>query len=688
MTQVAILQVLLRRKRILLLSGIATACVAFVVSRTFPLQYYGEGNLIIESRTTPGDNPAGASPSLLNDVSTQVDVLRSGGLVRQVIHDLNLTAAPGLKPSMRLPEPVLDYLTGMRDRVTELLSFAHRQDDDDALDRLIIYIQKHLKVEAKENSSAILVRYTAGTPTLAAAVANAIMTTYLSTVGAARNATIARTEQWVSQQMTAHIQEVATAERRVTEFVQSHNLAEVQGSLTTAIQLSKDQTQLSLAREELARQQAALNTAKSGSIMGAEETLASKSIQKLKEAETKVIQQMTLLTQGDPRDPRRGPLQAALKSVQMQMANEYGLMIASLSRAVQIANAHVQALELAVQTETTAAQTTSAAGATLRQLTGDLEAKRQIYVSFLTQAGQARLAAEQSPIAHILFRAVPPQLPAHSFGMISLVLGFFCGVTGAAGIAIMRNMMSSKINTTDEMSEVTGLPVFGSLPEFKQSRGRDILAVSPITETFRAMWITLRPRQREGVAILVTSSETGEGKTTVALGLARRFASDGFRVLLIDCDLRSPGLATLLKRQPEPSIETMLNGVVQGTISTVEPGFDCLLADGSIENPVKILSSDRFERLLADYRQVYDFVILDSPPVLHVADPLLLAKLCQHIIFLVQSGCVSNELVSEATQRFTEEDRAKMLTLLTRVRHSHMDGRDYYSGYAAPIAGR
>jgi uncharacterized protein involved in exopolysaccharide biosynthesis len=73
-TQVAILRVLLRWKRILLLSGIATACVAFVVSRTFPLQYYGEGNLIIESRTTPGDNP---SPSLLNDVSTQVDVLQS-----------------------------------------------------------------------------------------------------------------------------------------------------------------------------------------------------------------------------------------------------------------------------------------------------------------------------------------------------------------------------------------------------------------------------------------------------------------------------------------------------------------------------------------------------------------------------------------------------------------------------------
>ena len=101
------------------------------------------------------------------------------------------------------------------------------------------------------------------------------------------------------------------------------------------------------------------------------------------------------------------------------MANEYGLMIASLSRAVQIANAHVRALESWWFKRKPRQRRPPSTGRTLRQLTGDLEAKRQIYVSFLTQAGQELgSAAEQSPIAHILFQAVPPQLPAHSFGMI------------------------------------------------------------------------------------------------------------------------------------------------------------------------------------------------------------------------------------------------------------------------------
>ena len=79
-------------------------------------------------------------------------------------------------------------------------------------------------------------------------------------------------------------------------------------------------------------------------------------------------------------------------------------------------------------------------------------------------------------------------------------------------------------------------------------------------------------------------------------------------------------------------------------------------------------------------------MILDSPPVLQVADPVLLARLCQHVIFIVEAGRVPGEQVGEATRRFPAEDRSKMVTLLTRVRPSYLDKRDYYSGYVR-IAG-
>ena len=350
---------------------------------------------------------------------------------------------------------------------------------------------------------------------------------------------------------------------------------------------------------------------------------------------------------------------------------------------MRIANAHVHALEAAVQKESEIAQNSTVAGATLRQLTSDLEAKRQLFVAFLTRASQVRLAALQAPSARILFQAVPPTRPVYSFGAISLLLGFFGGVIAASGIIIMRSTLSLKIDSTDEMASVTGLPAFGSLPDFKGN----MLATrtgSQVTETFRAMWLAMRSPQNEGKAILVTSSEISEGKTTIATALARRFADDGFHVLLIDADLRRPQLEKTQKLRPKYYMEDLLRGAAtleEAVVYNPEPGFNYLLANGSLDNPVKVLSCDRFKQLLTASRQTYDFVILDSPPVLHVADPVLIASLCQHIVFIVEAGRVPGELVAEATRRFTEEDREKMFTLLTRVRPDHLDKRDYYSGY-------
>ena len=687
-----IIAILLRRKRLLLISGTTTACLAFAVSRTLPSQYSSEGDLIIENHASASSD-ATASPSVLTGVLTQVDVLQSKGLIRRALtREPSLAHAAALVPIMHLPAPVTAYLAAFRDNLTILwrsISDPHSDDGDDAMDGIITYIQKHLLVKVKDNSSVISVQFEAGAPDTASVVVNAIMATYLSTVDVARDAQIAKTDQWISQQMAINRQEVKSAEQRVTQFMQGHhNLSEVQGSLTAAIQLSKDQAQLALAREDLARQQAGLDTVSrggGGSITGAQETLKSKSIQTLKGFEAKVVEQISSLS---PSDPRRIQLRDRLSGLRAQINNENGAVANSISRTVRIARARVQALEAAVQKESEIAQDSTVAGSTLRQLTSDLEAKRQLYVAFLTRAGEVRISTVQAPSARILFQGVPSQRPVHSFGMISLLLGFLGGVVGAAGIVMMRSTLSLKINSTDEMAIVTGLPVFGSLPDLKQ----DILepqTESLVTETFRAMWLAMRSSQSEGTAILVTSSESSEGKTTIASALAYRFAADGFRVLLIDADLRRPRLATNLKLRPGGYLESVLSGTVtidKALVHDTRLGLSCLLANGSLENPIRALSSDHFEQLLTAGRRAYDFVILDSPPVLHVADPVLLAKLCQYVIFTVAAGRVPGEQVGEATRRFPAEDRPKMFALLTRVHPSHLDKRDFYSGYAR-IAG-
>ena len=197
----------------------------------------------------------------------------------------------------------------------------------DAETEKITYIQDHLRVEAKDNSSVISVQFEAGAPDTAAAVVNAIMTTYISTIGAARDAEIAKADQWISQQMAINWKEVESAEQRVTQFTQQNkNITEVQGALTATIQLSKDQGQLAIAREELARLQASLDTASQSGGAGTEETLNSKSVQALKELEAKTLELTYALS---PSDPRRAPLKERVDGLRAQINRESKLVVLS-----------------------------------------------------------------------------------------------------------------------------------------------------------------------------------------------------------------------------------------------------------------------------------------------------------------------------------------------------------------------
>jgi capsular exopolysaccharide synthesis family protein len=675
------LPVFLRSKWQILLSGLLTAGLAFGVTRILPARYMSEGSLIIEHPATAGNDPK--NPTVLNSIFTQADVIKSPGLIRSSVRDLGNPA--GLVPTARLPASVMDFFGSVRAHVTAWLQPDEQSNADAEIDKLN-YIRDHLKVETKENSSVLSVQFEAGAPNTAAAVVNAIMGTYIATVGGARDAEAAKSDQWISQQRTVGWQEVEAAEQRVARYLREHqNITEVQGALTTSLQLSKDQSQLALAREELARLQASLDTVGNAD-GGVDEALSSKSIQALKEQEAKTAE---LLYPMSPTDPRRALLQDRVNGIRAQINKESKLVVASIARSVKIAQARVASLESTVRKESDAAQSSTEASTTLKLLTSDLEAKRQLYVSFLTGAGQVRLAAVQAPAARILFPAVPPQRPMQSFGVVSLVLGFVAGIAGAAGVVALRSRFGMKINSTQEMATVTGLPMFGALPEFKKVNRGDMLSLRgepQIRETFRGMWLAMRSRQNDGVSILVTSSEVNEGKTTVAAALAQRFADDGFRVLLIDADLRRPQLAKVLKLRSDGSLESVLSGaqtLEEAVAHDPRSGLDCLLSNGYSKSPMRALSSNGFKELLAKCRRSYDFVILDSAPVLHVADPILLAGLCQHVVFVVEAGRLPAALVGEALQRFSEVDRPKISTLLTRARSRQLSRQDYYSGYAS-----
>ena len=525
----------------------------------------------------------------------------------------------------------------------------------------------------KMNSSVITVGFVSGSPETSAMVANTVME---DTSGPSTTLGIRKSpppNQWIQDQLHQSELGVDDAEANLNAFVRTHDTAQVQGSATAAIQVSEDEKALITAQQTLAEKQEALASVQHGNIGATHEALDSRSIETDEEMISKLAVQMANMASYDPRRPM---LQHQVDSLRAHIAGETAMIGRSLNRDVQIAAATVRQLQHSLDRDKALAQGSSIDDATLRQLTADLEAKRQLLVAFQTQAAQLRGAAEQTPTASVMFHALPPDRPAHQFGAISLIIGFVAGILGMSGLVVMRSQMQLKLFSTADITALTGLQVFGSLPRVRHA---DLLApgrtASMVTETFRSIWIKLR--DEKGPVVLVTSTEMGEGKTTVAETMARRFVGDGHRVLLIDGDMRHPRLGRLFNLQPAAVGRSTDPAKL---VQQIDASGLYVLPSQATDNPVRLLSSAWFAEFIAACRANYDFVIIDSPPIMAFPDATLLAELATNIVYVVQSG-IPTDRVFEGIRRFSDQARQKMFTFMSKVPLARLEATDYYRGY-------
>lgn len=651
----AVPAILSRRKWLVLLSGLFAALLALGLTKIIPHRYVGQGALIIDTpRIGPmgGSGNAGVLLSQEDILRTQEDVIRSRGLIEQVVSSLNLGKATGLAAGVTLPAWLASYetvvLIGIHYVADTINSGNGAEDASDAdAEAAIQYVLKHLQLESAEQSSVVSLQFTAGTRDLAVSVLNAIMNTYISDLASAKHQEWAETNWLMIQRAEAMKIEADDAQKKLEGFLRQHGLPEVQGSLGPALQLSKNQDQLSAARAELARKQAKLDVVAHFGASTLPEVLGSPTIQRYHDTESEVLGKLALF---GPADPRRGPLNSALISIRSQISRETDNIAASIRRDAEIAHASVEHLEAAVASNSSASQASSVAAVTLASLKSDVEAKLQMYIAFQKSAAdQVLREMSQAPLAHILFPAAPA--PGRHLGPPALVLGFLAGILLSSAAVLLRYVFDATIHTPMDLAMATGLSAVASLPEARRRISNDVIEYLPaFSETLRALCVSLHPvADEEAEIVLVTSSDVGEGKTTLATTLAETYAGDGFRVLLIDADLRRPRVSTIFRLPPIRSLESVLAGKVHWTEAVVpcsKSGLHCLPANGTSRNPVSAINSQHFATMIAESKEVYDYVILDSPPVLRVVDPLLLGRYCRHILFVVRVGFTRSELVS------------------------------------------
>ena len=688
-------QLMWRRKWMVGLGGLVCAALVAAAASGLPMRFAATG-LVIASR----DDKAVE----VNDRVTQSDILLSPALLSDVAAKLNLAQVPGLAPRYRYAGALRAVVENhVKPAITGLLPSSWRGTPDSepetdlAMDAATQYLRQHLTVGGNENSRVLAVNFAAGTPEIAAAVVNEVMQQFVSRSLSARLDAADASYQHLMERVASAKQDADAADTKVERFQQQNNVQTLQAGSPATLQLHAQQEQLASAKLDLSQAQAAFDAGQRGRAM------SSPALQALTDRETDVLQRVARLGDTGPLNPRRQSLDEELQAVRAQIDIENRKAGAALGLALDVARRRVATLQGAVSASATAAADSGNTELSLARLTRDAASKHSLYQVLLARAKDVQVAAAEVPTARIVSQAVPPANPESSRTPMIVTLGFLGGAFLTMAVILVRTLLWGKIASASSLAQTTGLRGLGSLPQlrgFRRSSMPDLViskGQSPLAETMRGMRLALEDAASSGpgaTLVLVTSAEAGEGKTTVAASLARRAAGDGVRTLLVEGDLREPRLSEVLDLDTAPTLERLLLGrdAIGGELIQTDglSRLDCITARGGQVNPMALLTSDRFSDLMAFARKSYDLVIIDSPPVLRVADPIFLSRWADMIVFVVRADTTPQAQVLEALGRFPASVQARISTLLSRASGKRHDGKGYYSGYssawdAAPV---
>jgi succinoglycan biosynthesis transport protein ExoP len=279
-------------------------------------------------------------------------------------------------------------------------------------------------------------------------------------------------------------------------------------------------------------------------------------------------------------------------------------------------------------------------------------------------------ATEVTPrVGGVLLRdATVPKAPAEPKPLRAAMLGGVIGLILGAVLAYARDRLDDRIRDETRLKALIGeVPVLGRIPlDARKQPARPVALVeprSPVSEAFRALNTNLRflaaarSQQRTGdlgEILVVTSALTSEGKTTVAGNLAVTAARTGLRVLLVDADLRKPSISTLFGVETPRGLAHLLAGQkLKVRVDTAEPNLRIIGAGTVPPNPAELLASPRAAAIWQQLRQQADLVIVDTPPVLSVADALEITHHADWVLLTVRSRQSREHQLLGALERLT-----------------------------------
>ncbi len=325
----------------------------------------------------------------------------------------------------------------------------------------------------------------------------------------------------------------------------------------------------------------------------------------------------------------------------------------------------------------------------LETLRARLITLRSTYASLLafSSTGASNLLSVVQP-------AVAPESPVSPRPFLNTLIAALVAAVVAVGIALLAERLDDRLKTSEDVQEATGLATLGAIPRMRSEKGRDefyalaalLYPRSSAAEGYRTLRANLEFASLDVPirTLLVTSASPGEGKTATAANLALVLAQAGRRVLLVDADLRKPGLHTMFRLSNERGITTLVRSddvaLPMVAHATEEKRLHVLSSGPVPGNPAELLGSQRMRTILARLQGQYDMLVLDSPPLSVVADPAILGSFLDATLLVVDAERSHRSQVRQARDALAKADARVLGTVLNRLPEHAFAGYSSYYG--------
>lgn len=387
-------------------------------------------------------------------------------------------------------------------------------------------------------------------------------------------------------------------------------------------------------------------------------------------------------------------------------------MVESVEEEFSTARSHVELLQEALDKQKAEANDLAEKLVQYHILQHDAESNKQLYDGLLQKLKEAGITAGlRSSNIRVVDPALAPASPSRPQKARNILLAVLVGLVGGVGLALFREYLDNTVKSPDDIEALTGLPslaVVPSLPGLRTSHSRfsrlareaapqsasgprvELLSYiqpkSQISEAFRALRTSLLLSQADHPpqVILVTSALPREGKTTAAVNLAVTLAQLGDRTLLMDSDLRKPGIRRALNLTigKEVGLSSYLAGVSTLDEATIpHPTINNLVAltTGPVPpSPADLLSSHRMREAIVELRHRFKFIVIDSPPVMAATDAVILSALTDGVLLVVRSGETPKEAFTR-TRDLLAAVKCRLLGVVLNAVDS--SAPDYYYSY-------